>query len=155
MQWLVTNTRPDLAADVSLSAGQVTGNTLNDIKNLIKIIRKAKRDETLPITIQVIPIEQVTFGGFGDAAHGVRPDGSSQGGVLIICAPQALWDGDLAPTSCIDRKSWKLKRVCRSSLAAEAQAISELVDMLNFMRLFFLEFLLRDGVNLRSVDETL
>ena len=51
LQWLVTNTRPDLAADVSLSAGQVTGTTLNDINNLNKIIRKAKRDEALPITI--------------------------------------------------------------------------------------------------------
>ena len=37
LQWLVTNTRPDLAADVSLSAGNVTNTTVNDINNLNKI----------------------------------------------------------------------------------------------------------------------
>ena len=46
----------------------------------IKIIRQAQRDEALPIHIHAIPLDQLNFGVFSDAAWGVRPDGSSQGG---------------------------------------------------------------------------
>eukprot|EP00974_Lingulodinium_polyedra_P083683 8102514-Lingulodinium_polyedra.AAC.1 len=36
----------------------------------------------------------------------------------------------------IDWKSWKLKRVCRSSLSVECQAMVESLDSLNFVRFF-------------------
>eukprot|EP00974_Lingulodinium_polyedra_P070889 6861665-Lingulodinium_polyedra.AAC.2 len=46
-------------------------------------------------------------------------------------------DGKASPVSMIDWKSWKRKRVCRSSLSAECQAMAEALDTLNSIRLFW------------------
>ena len=47
LQWLVTNSRPDLAAAVSLSQGNVTTAKIADHANMNKLIRQAKRDADL------------------------------------------------------------------------------------------------------------
>ena len=51
-----------------------------------------------------------------------------------------------------DRCSWKLKRVCRSSLAAEAQHHSEALDALEFAVLFVQELKEAAGVDEKHVD---
>ena len=55
----------------------------------------------------------------------------------------------------IEWKSWKLTRKCRSSLAAESQAMADSADMLNFVRLFFAYCLQPVGIDLRRPDEVL
>ena len=57
--------------------------------------------------------------------------------------------------SVIDWKSWKLKRVCRSSLAAETQAFTDAVDQLNWIRLFMAEILSTRALDFRKTDEIL
>ena len=59
------------------------------------------------------------------------------------------------PLGIIEWKSWKLTRKCRSSLSAESQAMADSVDMLNFCRLFFADFLHPQGIDLRRPDEVL
>ena len=63
----------------------------------------------------LIPLDDLTFVGFGDCGWGVRRDGSSPGGSLIVAAT----------TTTVDWKSYKCKRVVRSSLAGETQAYVE------------------------------
>eukprot|EP00974_Lingulodinium_polyedra_P011839 1142567-Lingulodinium_polyedra.AAC.1 len=46
------------------------------------------------------------------------------------------WQRPPLPVSMIDRGSWKLKRVCRSSLSAKCQTMAEPLDALNFIRFF-------------------
>ena len=48
-----------------------------------------------------------------------------------------------------------MRRKVRSSLAAESQAMADAVDALNCARLFFADFLLPQGIDLRRVDEVL
>ena len=59
---------------------------------------------------------------------------------MIHACHKDLLDGKEATVSLLEWKSWKLKRVCRSSLSAECQAMAEALDVLNFVR-FFWEFL--------------
>ena len=139
LQWLVSNTRIDLAAKVSLSASETSDPTIGSLQRANKLIRQAQRDDALPIHIHAIPLDQLIFGLFSDAAWGVRPDGSSQGGYLIYATSHALHKGQEAPVGVIEWKSWKLGRKCRSSLAAESQAMADSVDMLQFVLLFFAE----------------
>ena len=152
LQWLVSNTRVDLAAKVSLSASETANPTIASLQKANKLIRQAQRDDSLPIHIHAIPMDQLNFGVFSDAAWGVRPDGSSQGGFLIYATSHALHKGEEAPVGIIDWKSWKLSRKCRSSLSAESQAMADSVDMLNFIRLFFADFLHPEGIDLRQPD---
>merc|ERR1739836_178957 len=84
LQWLATNARVDLCAKVSLSASETSNPTISSLQKANKITRQAQRDEALPIHIHAIPLEQLNFGVFSDAAWGVRPDGSSQGGCWFM-----------------------------------------------------------------------
>ena len=83
LQWLVTNSRPDLAARGSLSASATSNPTYGDLQSANKLIRQAQRYKEIPNNIPSIPIDRLTMGTFTDAAWAVRPDGSSQGGYLF------------------------------------------------------------------------
>ena len=72
------------------------------------------------------------------AAGVVRRDGSSQGGSLIIAANKPILDGFEATTTMVDWKSYRCKRVVRSSLASETQAYVETLDLLETIKVFFL-----------------
>ena len=90
----------------------------------------------MPIRVSPIPLDDLTFVGFGDCGWGVQRDGSSQGGCLIIAADERILDGFEATTTMVDWKSYKCKRVVRSSLAGETQAHVEPLDMLEFTEVF-------------------
>ena len=86
----------------------------------------------MPIRVSPIPLDDLTFVGFGDCVWGVRRDGSSQGGSLIIADDRRILDGFEAATTMVDWKSCKCKRVVRSSLAGETQAYVETLDVMEF-----------------------
>ena len=155
LQWLVSNTRVDLAAKVSLSASETANPTIESLQKANKLIRQAQRDDSLPIHIHAIPMDKLSFGVFSDAAWGVRPDGSSQGGFMLYSSTHSLHKGEEAPIGILDWKCWKLTRKCRSNLSAESQAMADSIDILNFARLFFADFLLPEGIDLRRPDEVL
>ena len=73
----------------------------------------------VPIRVTPILLDDLTFDGFGDCGWGVRRDGSSQGGSLIIAADKRILDGFEAMTTMVDWKGYRCKRVVRSSLAGE------------------------------------
>ena len=87
----------------------------------------------MPIHIHAIPLELLNFGVFSDAAWGVRPDGSSQGGYLVYASSHALTKGEEAPVGIIGWKSWELSRKCRSCLSVESQAMADAIDIINFI----------------------
>ena len=153
--WLVTNSRPDLASRVSLSAGTTSSPSYGDLSTANKLIRQAQRSKELPMKIASIPLHRLPIGAFTDAAWAVRPDGSSQGGYLLFFSDTDLFEGKEADISIMDWKSWKLKRKVRSSLAAESQALADAVDNLNYMRLFFAECIVAEPIDLRKADQVL
>ena len=109
----------------------------SSIVNAQKLIRKAHSRIDVEIRIKHIRPEDLRFSAFHDAGWASRPDGSSQGGYMVFACHKDLLDGKEATISLIEWKSWKLKRVCRSSLSSECQAMAEALDNLNFVRLFW------------------
>ena len=58
--------------------------------------------------------------------------------------------------SLIDWRSFRLRRVARSSLSAEVQAYAEALDALDFCKLFLAEILSPQGIDLRhGADEAI
>jgi len=100
-----------------------------------KMRRQAQRDRKMGMTFQPISMDKLTIGAYDDEAWGLRPDGSSQGGYVTFCADNSILEGEEALTSILDWRSWKLTRVCRSSLAAETQAFTDALDQLNYYRI--------------------
>ena len=62
LQWLVTNSRPDLAAAVSLSQGNVTTMKIADHAQMNKLVRQAKKDADFQIHIHCIPMDRLSYG---------------------------------------------------------------------------------------------
>ena len=78
---------------------------------------------------------------FVDAAFGVRTDNASQGGYLIVHTHKDILDGKKCKYSVVSWKSYKLQRVVRSSLGAEAQAMAAAMEELYFVKLFMVMLL--------------
>ena len=143
LQWLCSNTRPDLAADTSINAGTSgIGILKNSILNAQKLIRKVHAQKDVEINIKHIRPDILTFSAVHDVEWANRPDNNSQRGYMIFAFHKDLIDGKEASISMIEWTSWKFKRVCRSSLSAECQVMAEALDNLIFVR-FFLGIIVR------------
>ena len=79
-------------------------------------------------------LEDACFVCFSDAAFGVRSDHSSQGGYIILLTDKSVLKGETVEYNVLSWRSFKLTRVCRSSLAAEAQACATAVDELMMLK---------------------
>ena len=91
---------------------------------------------------------------WSDASWANRRDGKSTGGFLIgICGDEVL-RGVRSHISIVSWGTNKLKRVARSSMAAEMQALANAEDELHLCRLAWLEFNGRQ-VDLNHVNECL
>ena len=84
-----------------------------------------------------IPIDQVTHVSFGDASFAGPNNLASFQGTLICATTPELDKNQRAPISPLTWTSKKIARVVRSTLSAEAYAMSNSVDRLGWMRLLW------------------
>ena len=91
---------------------------------------------------------------WSDASWANRKDGSSTGGYMIGITGTDILDGKRGHVTVVSWSTNKLRRVARSSMAAEMQALANSEDELHLCRLAWLEF---NGVavDLNHVDEAL
>ena len=113
---------------ISQLAGQVTTATTNN-----KILRFAKQHSDASLQFQQLGERaDVTFTAYCGAASACRHGNASQGGYLILMTHKSIKDGAAVPYLLVDWRSWKLPRMPRSSLSAEAQAASETADAMMY-----------------------
>eukprot|EP00913_Durusdinium_trenchii_P019093 g17943.t1 len=155
---------PMLAASVSLQAGAVPKGTVQDINELNKTLRfgKSQGDVTIKFLAKEIDenkgtinsLENMTLVCYADAGFGTRRDGSSQGGFIIMACDKAVHNGIKVPASTVAWRSFKLPRVCRSSLGAECQATATALEEL-LMAKTFLEALKKPDCDLKNIKDQL
>ena len=136
--------------DVNLLQSDVTTATVQTLHDANKILRKIRQGQTKLYTRKISG--EVNVVGWSDASWANRKSGSSTGGYVIgLCGPQVL-EGQRDHVTIVSWSTNKLKRVCRSSLAAEVQALAVTEDELHLTRLTWAEF---NGarVDLNNVDE--
>ena len=152
LQWLVTQTRLDASIDVNLLQSCVTTATVENLLAANKILRKLRYGESKLYSRKIQgPLHLVAW---SDASWANRKDGKSTGGYIVgICGNNVL-EGVQEHVSVVSWSTNKLKRVARSSMAAEMQALANAEDELHLCRLAWLEF---NGkrVDLNHVDEVL
>ena len=140
MAWPSTQTQPHLAASISLAQSMVSGAKVSELNEANKVLRYAKETADIVLTIRAHGngLGELRFGFYSDASWSTRPDGSSQGGWLVFIGSEKEFnDGHPFPLTVIDWCSRKLPRVCRSSLAAEAQTMTSAVDNLEWVKMVF------------------
>ena len=126
---------PQLSFQLAELRRKQSSPTVQDLLRLNKLIRTAKVIES-KITIRSIPVEHLRFMGVHDAAHANLEAGASQQGHLIL-AVHASITSCRVPVSVLSWQSKKIKRVVRSSLAAEASSMTTCQDHLDWMRMMW------------------
>ena len=120
--WISGQTRPDVSFDVCHLSSNLKNSTLVDIKHLSKVISHLKQSN-ISLTFQYIgEIVKLKLVLYADPANGNLANGASHGCYLIFLVAENC--------KCIllNRQSKRIRRVVRSSLAAETLALSDAVD---------------------------
>ena len=120
LNWISTQSRPDIAFDVCQLSTRLNTATVQDILQANKVLRKVKQNRfSLKYVALKQPWKLVVY---CDASYANLKDGSSQGGMIIFLVDG---EGRASPITWISKK---LRRVCRSTIAAETMSLLDAVD---------------------------
>ena len=120
--WLAHQSRPDLLFDVTSVSNNINRATVQHVLEINKIIGKAKVTKSSLKFQNLGSKNELKLVVFSDASLGNMPNGGSQGGYLVLLVGES---GKFSP---IWWNSKKIRRVVRSTLAAETLALAEGID---------------------------
>ena len=139
LQWPAVQTCPHVQCSASLISGQQKTNKLRAIIEANQLLKFAKTNMDLRLRyepLEVQSLDEVRLCIMFDAAHGVREDHAPQGGYLAFLTTDQVFKTE-STYHIIDWRSFKLPRVARSSLSAEAQACGQSADMAEYICRFW------------------
>lgn len=124
--WVTHYTRPDLSFRVVELSMALQAPTISHLRLLTRLLSNAKR-KRLDIVYKCT-LGKPSMHSYSDASFGSGPNSSSIGG-LIVCL--VFPDGTMHP---ICWRSYKIKRVVRSTLAGETLAVADLLDKVHVLK---------------------
>ncbi|CAE7038139.1 RE2 [Symbiodinium sp. CCMP2592] len=139
LNWLSSQSRPDLATQVSFSQQSFPKPTVNDALAANNAVRRARQHRQLSLTFKNIPLDKLTVLCHSDAAYANGRDGATQAGYVIGFTSQEVDQDQVAPWSPAYWKSYRLPRVVSSTLSAEAQALATASGMAEWTLLLLSE----------------
>ena len=120
LNWIGTQTRPDISFDVCSLSMRFGKCTVGDLIDANKVVKRVKTDQIslfFPVLTGNVYLEC-----YSDASFANLSDCGSQGGFIIFLADES---GNKCP---IMWKSRKVRRVVKSTLAAETLALLEVAE---------------------------
>eukprot|EP00435_Cladocopium_sp_Y103_P026818 s1587_g6.t1 len=140
LNWLSSQTRPDLAVQTSLSQQSFPKPTIHDFRRANQAIRRAKQDRELGLTFSPIALDELTVVCHSDAAW-ANLGTHTQAGYIIGFTERQLQEGQVSTWCPVTWKSYKLSRAVSSTLAAESQAMSVASSTVEWLLLLLAESL--------------
>ena len=150
LQWPAVQSSPHLQASTSIYSGSVSRGLVKTAQEDNRLLKFAKDNADVGLTYAPLDLNDVRIVTAFDASFGCRPDGSSQGGFVVMLAPRKILETEEGDYHILDWRSLKLPRIARSSLAAEAQAAACASDATEFACRYF-EHLRSPTVPLREL----
>ena len=137
--WVQRETRPDASALTSLCMSRINESTVQDLVDANECVRVLKQNPHLGIVIPHIAPKELRWASIQDASWANAAQNHSQIGFLVGATTQALWLNQAAPFAMISHRSHGAKRKVSSTLAAEAQSMSEALAECEWLRGFYEE----------------
>ena len=151
LQWPAVQSSPHLQASTSVYSGSVSKGLLKTAMDTNRLLKFAKENSDVGLTFPPLgPVENLRMITAFDASFCSRPDGTSQGGYFVLLAPKHVLETQEDVYHILDWKSFKLPRVARSSLSAEAQSAGCAADATEFACRYY-EHLLQPDVPLATL----
>ncbi|CAE7745994.1 RE1 [Symbiodinium sp. KB8] len=153
MGWITRQARPDLMVNVSMAAQSMGHPTVKDIINLNKAVKMLKEssDARWCFRKSEMNLENATVFCFADSSFANKEDLKSQAGYIIGFTTPEITSGNTVPIHILETHSGSIKRVCRSTLAAEANGFLSGVEAAEYLRAILLE-ITNPGVTVRALD---
>lgn len=152
LTWAAKEGRPDCAASASIIASCLNKLKVQDILDLNKAIREAKKTASMTLRIQHIPLEKLVWGVITDASYANAEGGASQGAFRVFAAHEDLMEKGQGITNLLHWKSGKMHRIVNSTLAAESQSLSKGLSELAWSITIFNE-LTTENFDLRNWEQ--
>ena len=154
LNWLGREGRPDLVGEVSILSSRVPELKVKDLREINKVVLRAKATAELGVTIKGINEEKIGFGVVSDASYGNVRDGGSQGGHCVVSFDIGIHKGESVDCNILYWKSGRIHRVVNSTLAAESMSLSRALGDLMWCVTLFNE-LTHVGFELREWESAL
>ena len=137
-QWLQLQSRPDLSHEVNRAAQRSSAPTVAGARTLNAIALKARRssETILRYTRCVTDVATAQLVTCGDASFANVEGSKSQCGVTVFLThdPRRFWKGEFQLGHLVYWTSTAIKRVVRSTLAADVHSVSEAVEEAQWLR---------------------
>ena len=138
LNWITTQSRPDLSYDNCIVANSVKSARVKDAIKANKTIRKSKQNEVKIRYSAKFDLSSCKILGYTDSSFGNLPDGGSQGAlVLFLIDRQGLG-------SLLSWQSRRIRRVANSSLSAECIAAVECLEISVYTQTLLCDLIARD-----------
>ena len=113
--------------------------TIGDLRKLNQYIRRWSSEKSVTLHFELFELEKITFALVTDAAWANHKDQRTQAGSMILATNSDLLRGEGTTVIPISWESYHLKRVCSSTLAAEAMSVNAAMGELEFVRMQWYE----------------
>ena len=127
LSWLGNQSRPDISANVCQLSGTYKNATVADILFANKTIKKVSCED-LSLYFPKLNLSKLTLEVHSDASYKNLPNAGSQGGFIILLCDDL---GNAAP---IQWQARRIKRVVKSTLAAECLALEDAIDYAYYIK---------------------
>ena len=127
LNWVSTQTRPDMAYAASVVSSSIKDATVRDIITANKFIKILKSKDVVLSFSKIDNISKVALICFSDASFANLKCGGSQGEPLVFL------EGNDRKYMLLAWQSRKLKRIVKSTLTAETLALEEVIEVAYMM----------------------
>ena len=145
LQWVAGQTRPDMSFVSNASSSNLKTADIERFKHVAKSIRKLKFTDSVSLKFKPLNANELSLHVYSDASFQNLPDGSSQGGFIII-----LTDGIVLHP--ISWSSKPIRRISRSTLEAETLS-QDTIDSASFISQVF-SFILDSGITVQCYTDS-
>ena len=140
LNWVSSQSRPDLAAQTSFSQQAFPKPTIRNLRDANNAIRRAKMHKDLVIKFHPISPENLSICCHSDAAW-ANVGEHTQAGFILAFVDKKLNHGAVSEWTPVVWKSYKMSRAVSSTLAGESQALATATGTVEWLSLLMCEAL--------------
>eukprot|EP00913_Durusdinium_trenchii_P027188 g25509.t2 len=143
MGWITRQSRPDLMVNVSMASQSMGAPKVKDVIQLNKAVKMLKEtaDAKWKFKTSNLKLEDCVVFAFTDSSFANTEQLKSQCGYVLGLTSSEMKDGKEVPIYILETYSGSVKRVCRSTLAAEANGFLAGAEAVEYVRMLLYEMI--------------